>query len=1217
MLFGGQKAWYRLSEAEQAEGLIEPFAGAISPVALFTEGDVANIYFNERSRFSPSDKALDSNLTPVGVGNHFELWQVLTTPAADAEGILGRQEIITWLIDNPDTSAELGGLSFGAARLKDDLTNFVNARYEAVHGEIEDDSRSARRHRGEQREKVDPEVAKQTYTDTLATSRALADQLTTCEEPFLQACGSSLKAVLEQAGPELEPNNVDQRVITNKFEPFDPVVKKATATVTQQAKETSAFPVFASHAQREGFVKVGLTDDASAQTLGGMWNLKFERTKRNWGGDEEPAQVANDTPISRPTVLLTGNNASGKTFHQEARLFAQLSAQSFGYAPAETAVIRPVRNIAVLERARTDAANELSAFGSEVKTLARALATVEEFGEDTLVISDEGFSTTSPEDQATLLSATHAWLRKNGAAILAATHNEDYVDLVEQQDPDALFHFPYDSQTDRYSHEVTLVPTFRLEAGKDDAHAIEVAKRYGLNQDILDRAGQYLEGGIEPVELPNRRWNRIKAMHPDTRRQKLQDSASTRALYLFANYSIADKVEIRTFDFDSTETRTVVRSFIDDSRHDTDGLRSAVRQKTMASDIRTRDPIYIYSGNTYGSGQIYAYDRTVTNFTLGGERSQGNQFIDEFLVTGAVFNPEEIAERQQLFTELIDPEKRAKVEEALLELTHVYHWATAEHGDYGWHEGDFISEVLVEFLDNVAESGSRSPLAIRVAASLARWQAEERGDDSLLASAIQLGAIADGQEARRLEHDALRDQDDSSERLSGLERQRRVIDGNNITIALAISLGLEGFELIELDAELELEQFIETYHLVDAAQNAINLHMQTLVGQLKDNFEGREQAIDEIDFEALSHHSSELRERILALQAETGIGSFSFMHLPNRLKQLIFFADKEPRAQRAVEALRSIDSVHMHNLANHFEGLLAAQMEGQPTGYDCGVLLKERLRKMKESRERLWSHDENQYLFSGLNYNHTLTGELFRARSIVDLAEAMDTQRYTPVHFNDTGAINVVGARNINKGVDDQEANDFVLNPKGQLHILTGANMSGKTFHLKQILFNQLMAQSTGYTAAVSSDVPLFSKIIYYDRPANEEGRDLSAFATEVTQWNRMLKELEGKKRALVIIDEPFSSTSPRYQAALTFALVEHLMTKGHTVVMATHHHQLADKLKDMYGEATDLAHFEINKEGDEVTFSHKKQEGHAPSDAIAVARSLGGSIMRRVLEGL
>jgi DNA mismatch repair protein MutS len=204
----------------------------------------------------------------------------------------------------------------------------------------------------------------------------------------------------------------------------------------------------------------------------------------------------------------------------------------------------------------------------------------------------------------------------------------------------------------------------------------------------------------------------------------------------------------------------------------------------------------------------------------------------------------------------------------------------------------------------------------------------------------------------------------------------------------------------------------------------------------------------------------------------------------------------------------------------------------------------------------------------------------------------------------------------INKAKGDQQPNDFELAPYQRLHILTGANMSGKTFHLKQIAQTQLIAQATGLAPADNATLPIFSKVVYFDRPGNEEGRDLSAFATEINQWNRILRKLEDKQRALVIIDEPFSSTSPRYQAALAFALVEKLIAAGHTVVMATHHHELAEKLASLYPNETDLAHFAIHKEDDDdnVTFLHTKQSGHAPSDALVVARAIGGPIMQRIL---
>jgi len=1211
----GRKFGVDLADHEQVEALVEPFVEVMSPVELFTQGETVAVYSNERGRLSPSTKLYGIKLEPVGVGHHPELWDVLLAPAAGAEGIMRRQQIVGWLIDHPEVRADLTGLSMNSSGLKDDLTNFVNARYEEVHGSRDDESSSSRRHR-DREEPVDPEAAKQKYAASLEASRGLAEQLTACDDDFLQSCGRGLRTVLEKAGAELDPDVVDQRVFNSKTEPVSKLVTKAASAVSKQAKETSAFPVFASHAVREGFVAVELTDDASAQAVTGMWNFKFKRTANDWGKDK-PAQVVNDTPITLPTVLLTGNNASGKTFHQEARLFAQLSAQAFGYAPAEAAVIKPVRQIAVLERARTDAANELSAFGSEVKTLARVLAVVEELGDDTLVISDEGFSTTSPEDQATLLEATHKWLRKNGAAILAATHNEGYVDVVEQQEPDALFHLPYEIHKEQFGDKDIVVPTFRLEHGKDEAHAIEVARHYGLNEVLLERAQQYLDGDIQPTDLPERRWTQIHTLHPDTRRQRMYASANSRSLYPFANYPIVGTEKIQTFGFDQEEDRPVIRGFISDGMADTSGVRRLVAERTKANDIRTREPVYIYSGTGHGSGEIHPYDLSVGHFELGGSRNNTNGFIDEFLVTGAVFKPEEIMERQKFFGELLDPQKREAVDTALSTLWRMYTWPISEVGGHShWYDEDTLSEPMTDFLESMQDNAGRNPNALKLLASLARWQGALKADTALAELADNLELIAALRELEKQKHEEQMAEDkDGSIALSKFEREQRFIGIINGNITLAIQLGIDGFEPLVFESELADEQFESLFSIHHSVTDALHEHTGTLIEKLKSTFEDAEQTIAQIDLETLSGFVPELMERIDAL--EHSKDWYVSRELPRLLKQAVFFADKEPRVAQAITVLRSLDSVHMHNLANHFETLLAAHMEGRATGFECGELLKERIAKLRSSDKHLWSHDTDKYLFSGLSYEYSVSQDWARIKTLINLAEIMASEGYVPAKFNGNGAIDIEGARNINVAQGNQTANSLRLNPNQQLHILTGANMSGKTFHLKQLLFSQLNAQTTGYAAAESVDTSLFSNIVYYDRPGNEEGRDLSAFATEIDQWNRILGSLEGKKRALVIIDEPFSSTSPRYQAALTFALVESLMAKGHTVVMATHHHQLADKLKDMYSDATDLAHFEIIKDGDEVTFSHKKQEGHAPSDAIAVARSLGGPVMQRVLVGL
>lgn len=133
---------------------------------------------------------------------------------------------------------------------------------------------------------------------------------------------------------------------------------------------------------------------------------------------------------------------------------------------------------------------------------------------------------------------------------------------------------------------------------------------------------------------------------------------------------------------------------------------------------------------------------------------------------------------------------------------------------------------------------------------------------------------------------------------------------------------------------------------------------------------------------------------------------------------------------------------------------------------------------------------------------------------------------------------------------------DFELDPQTYAVIITGPNTGGKTVTLKTAGLLALMAQSGLHIPAHSgSEISLFEAI--YADIGDEQSieQSLSTFSGHITNIIRILNQ--ANRRSLVILDELGAGTDPQEGAALARALLTHLLARGISTLVTTHHPEL------------------------------------------------------------
>jgi len=188
-------------------------------------------------------------------------------------------------------------------------------------------------------------------------------------------------------------------------------------------------------------------------------------------------------------------------------------------------------------------------------------------------------------------------------------------------------------------------------------------------------------------------------------------------------------------------------------------------------------------------------------------------------------------------------------------------------------------------------------------------------------------------------------------------------------------------------------------------------------------------------------------------------------------------------------------------------------------------------------------------------------------------------------------------------------ANSCDLSPapgqhSGQLWLLTGPNMAGKSTFLRQNALIALLAQIGSFVPAARARIGVVDRLFSRVGAADDLARGRSTFMVEMVETSAILNQ--AGERSLVILDEIGRGTATFDGLSIAWAAIEHLHeTNRCRTLFATHYHELtalSAKLPRMFNATVRVKEWQ----GD-VVFLHEVLPGSADrSYGIQVAKLAG-----------
>ncbi len=189
---------------------------------------------------------------------------------------------------------------------------------------------------------------------------------------------------------------------------------------------------------------------------------------------------------------------------------------------------------------------------------------------------------------------------------------------------------------------------------------------------------------------------------------------------------------------------------------------------------------------------------------------------------------------------------------------------------------------------------------------------------------------------------------------------------------------------------------------------------------------------------------------------------------------------------------------------------------------------------------------------------------------------------------------------------DDQRiSNNIAMESKGNIWIITGPNMSGKSTLLKTVGVNMVLALAGAPVCAdslVISPVKLYTNL----KVSDSLDKNLSLFYAELQRLKMVVDGVAKHERVFFLLDEMLKGTNALDRQAGALALLRQLCSSESNGFVATHDLELT-KLEEEFPVRIKNYHFDGYVKDDKLFFDFKLKSGKCESfNALLLMRKMG-----------
>ena len=250
----------------------------------------------------------------------------------------------------------------------------------------------------------------------------------------------------------------------------------------------------------------------------------------------------------QPVMIISGANAGGKTVVLKTAGLLSLMAIAGLPVPAKHARLPFYRSVLADIGDHQSLAANLSTFSSHMSNIASMIS---ECRSPSLVLLDEAGTGTDPEEGSALgVAVVDHFRRKCGAQVIASTHYRG-LKIYAANDPGVV-------NASVEFDEKTLQPTYRLLLGLAGASSgIEIARRFGINPEVIEEARANLDISAQEAENYLRRLQSETSQAEDLRRALEEEREATAMRYANLDIEFGKKEKERQKEFERELARTI------------------------------------------------------------------------------------------------------------------------------------------------------------------------------------------------------------------------------------------------------------------------------------------------------------------------------------------------------------------------------------------------------------------------------------------------------------------------------------------------------------------------------------------------------------------------------------------------------------------------------------------------------------------------------------